>query len=124
MIFLKLTGCVEVMASKADTEMDQHTNRTAADEELNMSEDEQEDGLDQKEVEDDNQEKGNDVEEEAKEDEEEREDDGKIKKAKGKKCAPGIVYLGHIPPRIRPKHVRNMLAVYGEIGRIFLQSEG
>ncbi|XP_053360271.1 activator of basal transcription 1 [Clarias gariepinus] len=111
------------MASKADTEMDQHTNRTAADEELNMSEDEQEDGLDQKEVEDDNQEKGDDVEEEAKEDEEEQEDDGKIKKAKGKKCAPGIVYLGHIPPRIRPKHVRNMLAVYGEIGRIFLQSE-
>ncbi|KAF5898112.1 activator of basal transcription 1-like, partial [Clarias magur] len=87
-----------------------------------MSEEEQEDGLDQKEVEDDNQEKGDDVEEQ--EDEEEQEDnDSEIKKAKGKKCAPGIVYLGHIPPRIRPKHVRNMLAVYGEIGRIFLQSE-
>ncbi|XP_057211947.1 activator of basal transcription 1 [Triplophysa rosa] len=40
-----------------------------------------------------------------------------------KKCLPGILYLGHIPPRMRPKHVRNMLSVYGEIGRIFLQPE-
>lgn len=42
----------------------------------------------------------------------------------GRKCVPGIVYLGHIPPRLRPKHLRNMLSVYGEIGRIFLQPEG
>ncbi|XP_041713968.1 activator of basal transcription 1 [Coregonus clupeaformis] len=41
----------------------------------------------------------------------------------GKKCLPGIVYLGHIPPRLRPKHMRNMLSLYGEIGRIFLQPE-
>uniref|UniRef100_A0A8C7WQX3 Activator of basal transcription 1 n=1 Tax=Oryzias sinensis TaxID=183150 RepID=A0A8C7WQX3_9TELE len=40
-----------------------------------------------------------------------------------RKCVPGIVYLGHIPPRLRPKHLRNMLSVYGEIGRIFLQPE-
>lgn len=40
------------------------------------------------------------------------------------KCVPGIIYLGHIPPRLRPKHLRNMLSVYGEIGRIFLQPEG
>ncbi|XP_043103477.1 activator of basal transcription 1-like [Puntigrus tetrazona] len=45
-------------------------------------------------------------------------------KPKGKKCVPGIVYLGHIPPRMRPKHMRAMLSVYGEIGRIFLQPEG
>lgn len=44
-------------------------------------------------------------------------------KPKGKKCIPGIVYLGHIPPRMRPKHMRTMLSVYGEIGRIFLQPE-
>lgn len=49
-------------------------------------------------------------------------DDG-LEKPK-KKCVPGILYLGHIPPRMRPKHVRNMLSVYGEIGRIFLQPEG
>lgn len=42
----------------------------------------------------------------------------------GRKCVPGIVYLGHIPPRLRPKHLRNMLSVYGEIGRVFLQPEG
>lgn len=41
-----------------------------------------------------------------------------------KKCLPGIIYLGHIPPRMRPKHMRNMLSAYGEIGRIFLQPEG
>ncbi|XP_061643867.1 activator of basal transcription 1 isoform X2 [Phyllopteryx taeniolatus] len=40
-----------------------------------------------------------------------------------RKCVPGILYLGHIPPRFRPKHVRNLLSVYGEIGRIFLQPE-
>ncbi|XP_071333633.1 activator of basal transcription 1 [Trachinotus anak] len=39
------------------------------------------------------------------------------------KCVPGIIYLGHIPPRLRPKHLRNLLSVYGEIGRIFLQPE-
>lgn len=42
----------------------------------------------------------------------------------GRKCVPGIIYLGHIPPRLRPKHLRNLLSVYGEIGRIFLQPEG
>lgn len=40
-----------------------------------------------------------------------------------RKCVPGIIYLGHIPPRLRPKHLRNMLSVYGEIGRVFLQPE-
>nr|XP_046253217.1 activator of basal transcription 1 [Scatophagus argus] len=40
-----------------------------------------------------------------------------------KKCVPGIIYLGHIPPRLRPKHLRNLLSPYGEIGRIFLQPE-
>uniref|UniRef100_A0A3Q4B515 Activator of basal transcription 1 n=1 Tax=Mola mola TaxID=94237 RepID=A0A3Q4B515_MOLML len=40
-----------------------------------------------------------------------------------RKCLPGIIYLGHIPPRMRPKHMRNMLSAYGEIGRIFLQPE-
>lgn len=40
------------------------------------------------------------------------------------KCVPGIIYLGHIPPRLRPKHLRNMLSPYGEVGRIFLQPEG
>ncbi|KAM6924680.1 activator of basal transcription 1 [Xenentodon cancila] len=39
------------------------------------------------------------------------------------KCVPGIIYLGHIPPKLRPKHLRNLLSVYGEIGRIFLQPE-
>ncbi|KAM7134482.1 activator of basal transcription 1 isoform 1-T2 [Macrochelys suwanniensis] len=41
----------------------------------------------------------------------------------GKKIMPGIIYLGHIPPRFRPRHVRNLLSVHGEVGRIFLQPE-
>lgn len=45
------------------------------------------------------------------------------KKGQGIKRIPGIIYLGHIPPRLRPKHLRNMLTPYGEIGRIFLQPE-
>nr|XP_028568514.1 activator of basal transcription 1 [Podarcis muralis]XP_028568515.1 activator of basal transcription 1 [Podarcis muralis] len=40
-----------------------------------------------------------------------------------KKVVPGIIYLGHIPPRFRPRHVRNLLSVHGEVGRIFLQPE-
>ncbi|XP_053160038.1 activator of basal transcription 1 [Hemicordylus capensis] len=40
-----------------------------------------------------------------------------------KKMVPGIIYLGHIPPRFRPRHVRNLLSGYGEVGRIFLQPE-
>ncbi|XP_074873664.1 activator of basal transcription 1 [Carettochelys insculpta] len=39
------------------------------------------------------------------------------------KIVPGILYLGHIPPRFRPRHVRNLLSVHGEVGRIFLQPE-
>ncbi|XP_035500316.2 activator of basal transcription 1 [Scophthalmus maximus] len=48
-----------------------------------------------------------------------------MKKPKQKVCQllPGIIYVGHIPPRLRPKHLRNMLSVYGEIGRVFLQPE-
>lgn len=69
-------------------------------------------------------------------DEDEYDDDKDVaemkKKSKGeegtscsdRKCVPGIIYLGHIPPRLRPKHLRNLLSVYGEIGRVFLQPEG
>ena len=77
-------------------------------------------------------------EEEEEEQEEEDDDDtdsARIKKKKtnkqegvtscpDRKCVPGIIYLGHIPPRFRPKHLRNLMSVYGEIGRIFLQPEG
>ncbi|KAK3565958.1 hypothetical protein QTP86_023364 [Hemibagrus guttatus] len=116
--------CVEVTASKKDAQMAQEPNRAADDEELSMSEEEEEEGLEQENVEGADQDKGGDEEkEQEEEDAEEIDDVTEDKKTTGKKCVPGIVYLGHIPPRIRPKHVRNMLAVYGEIGRIFLQSE-
>lgn len=51
-------------------------------------------------------------------------DSSKKKKPTSKKIVPGILYLGHIPPRLKPSHLRNMLGVYGEVGRIFLQPEG
>ncbi|XP_048066516.1 activator of basal transcription 1 [Megalobrama amblycephala] len=50
-------------------------------------------------------------------------EEDELEKPKNKKLVPGIVYIGHIPPRLRPKHMRNMLSVYGEIGRVFLQPE-
>ncbi|XP_028632087.1 activator of basal transcription 1 [Grammomys surdaster] len=43
--------------------------------------------------------------------------------SKKKKIVPGIVYLGHVPPRFRPLHVRNLLSAYGEVGRVFFQAE-
>lgn len=63
---------------------------------------------------------GRDREPEAEEEQEESEeaaDDAK------KRVVPGIVYLGHIPPRFRPLHVRNLLSAYGEVGRVFFQPE-
>lgn len=48
----------------------------------------------------------------------------KLMSTSGCHVVPGIIYLGHIPPRFRPKHLRNVLSAYGEIGRIFLQPEG
>ncbi|CAO2595481.1 Activator of basal transcription 1 [Lemmus lemmus] len=42
---------------------------------------------------------------------------------KKKRVVPGIVYLGHVPPRFRPLHVRNLLSAYGEVGRVFFQAE-
>lgn len=106
--------------------MDQDTNSAASDEDLNMSEEEEEeeeDGLEQKEVDDANQEKGDEEKDDGDGGGERVDDASEDEKTKDKKCVPGIVYLGHIPPRVRPKHVRNMLAVHGEIGRVFLQSE-
>lgn len=62
---------------------------------------------------------------EAAEDQEEPEDTAcSSSSKKKKKVVPGIVYLGHVPPRFRPLHVRNLLSAYGEVGRVFFQAEG
>lgn len=53
-----------------------------------------------------------------------KEKGGAVTSCSDRKCVPGIIYLGHIPPRLRPKNMRNLLSVYGEIGRVFLQPEG
>ncbi|KAG7520766.1 activator of basal transcription 1 [Solea senegalensis] len=47
----------------------------------------------------------------------------KVTSCSKRQVVPGIIYLGHIPPRLRPKHLRNMMSAYGEIGRVFLQPE-
>nr|XP_056720457.1 activator of basal transcription 1 [Euleptes europaea] len=60
---------------------------------------------------------------ENKEEEEEDAELGLSGQDGAKKVLPGIIYLGHIPPRFRPRHVRNLLSGYGEVGRIFLQPE-
>lgn len=64
---------------------------------------------------------GRDREPEAEEEQEESEEAAGDAK---KRVVPGIVYLGHIPPRFRPLHVRNLLSAYGEVGRVFFQPEG
>uniref|UniRef100_A0A8C5KDP3 Activator of basal transcription 1 n=1 Tax=Jaculus jaculus TaxID=51337 RepID=A0A8C5KDP3_JACJA len=55
--------------------------------------------------------------------EEEQEEPGDEAGRSKKRVVPGIVYLGHIPPRFRPLHVRNLLSAYGEVGRVFFQAE-
>lgn len=56
--------------------------------------------------------------------EEEQEEPREAAHGSKKRVVPGIVYLGHIPPRFRPLHVRNLLSAYGEVGRVFFQAEG
>ncbi|XP_011956501.2 activator of basal transcription 1 [Ovis aries] len=55
--------------------------------------------------------------------EEEQEESEEAAGGSKKRVVPGIVYLGHIPPRFRPLHVRNLLSAYGEVGRVFFQAE-
>ncbi|XP_038189201.1 activator of basal transcription 1 [Arvicola amphibius] len=59
---------------------------------------------------------------EEQEEPEEADCDGSSSKKK-RRVVPGIVYLGHVPPRFRPLHVRNLLSAYGEVGRVFFQAE-
>ena len=56
--------------------------------------------------------------------EEEQEESEEAAGGSKKRVVPGIVYLGHIPPRFRPLHVRNLLSAYGEVGRVFFQAMG
>lgn len=97
-----------------DAKTDLETQPVVREEELNAEEDE----LEVNSEDDSNESEAFHLEIEDDEEEEEESE-----KPKGKKCLPGIVYLGHIPPRMRPKHMRNILSAYGEIGRIFLQPE-
>ncbi|KAB0355450.1 hypothetical protein FD755_021958 [Muntiacus reevesi] len=55
--------------------------------------------------------------------EEEQEESEEAAGGSKERVVPGIVYLGHIPPRFRPLHVRNLLSAYGEVGRVFSQAE-
>lgn len=62
--------------------------------------------------------------EEEEEEEEEQDEPEEAARGRKKRVVPGIVYLGHVPPRFRPLHVRNLLSAYGEVGRVFFQAEG
>lgn len=46
-----------------------------------------------------------------------------LKKKKARELKPGIIHFSTIPPFMTAKKLREMLGVYGEIGRIFLQPE-
>jgi hypothetical protein len=39
-------------------------------------------------------------------------------------CGAGVIYMSRIPPFMRPAKVRDLLAPYGEVGRIYLKPEG
>ncbi|XP_045407944.1 activator of basal transcription 1 isoform X2 [Lemur catta] len=51
------------------------------------------------------------------EEEEEQEESEEAARGSKKRVVPGIVYLGHIPPRFRPLHVRNLLSAYDRFVR-------
>ena len=56
--------------------------------------------------------------------EEEQEESEEAAGGSKKRVVPGIVYLGHIPPRFRPLHVRNLLSAYAEGKCSGLDGEG
>ncbi|XP_053173804.1 activator of basal transcription 1 [Scomber japonicus] len=119
----------EERKTAAQREEEEEEEEAAATEKGDDDEDEEGEDNDDEDGDDDERDDDDD------DDEEEDDDDDAMEKKKSKqkvslatssadrKCVPGIIYLGHIPPRLRPKHMRNMLSVYGEIGRIFLQPE-
>ncbi|XP_042311234.1 activator of basal transcription 1 isoform X2 [Sceloporus undulatus] len=114
----------------ADTGLEQHRLAPTAEDLAEDSEEEREGPMDESKEEEDemcqepcDQDGTQNV---ALEDKEAGSDDAQLdlsSQADTKKVVPGIIYLGHIPPRFRPRHVRNLLSVYGEVGRIFLQPE-
>lgn len=93
-----------------------------------MEEDESEKTGSESEVLEESEQEPEEEEERGKEEEEveeeEQEESAGPGRSKKKRVVPGIVYLGHVPPRFRPLHVRNLLSAYGEVGRVFFQAEG
>ncbi|XP_073326477.1 activator of basal transcription 1 [Pagrus major] len=118
-------------------EEEEEERKTAAEREEEEKEEEEErkTAAEREEEEEEEEEERKTAAEREEDDHDDNTDAARIKKKKNKqeglgvascpdrKCVPGIIYLGHIPPRFRPKHLRNLLSVYGEIGRIFLQPE-
>lgn len=37
---------------------------------------------------------------------------------------PGVIYLSRVPRNMQVKKLREILSVYGELGRVFLQADG
>lgn len=104
---------------KADLVEDADLSQCTAEDHRDDQEEEEEDGPGPEEDQDEDAGIANSGEEDEQPVDEE---DGKELK-KGRKTVPGIVYIGHIPPRLRPRYLRTMLGAYGEIGRIFLMPE-
>ncbi|KAM9751807.1 activator of basal transcription 1 isoform 1-T2 [Menidia menidia] len=98
---------------------DTSAHRPEEEEEQEQSEEEEEE---EREEEEEGEEEG-EVDEEEEEEGGQMEGEAAVQKKSGRSCVPGVLYLGHIPPRLRPKHLRNLLSAYGEVGRIFLQPE-
>ncbi|KAK3576096.1 hypothetical protein CHS0354_032220 [Potamilus streckersoni] len=44
-------------------------------------------------------------------------------KKRKKQIEPGIIYLSRIPPYMNVKHIRDIFARFGEVGRVFLQPD-
>ena len=56
----------------------------------------------------------------------EHDTEGDYEETEGKavtKDKSGIVYLSRVPPFMKPNKMRNIMAGYGDVGRIFLQPE-
>ncbi|XP_030279871.1 activator of basal transcription 1, partial [Sparus aurata] len=110
-------------AEREEEEEEEEERKTAAErEEDDEEEEEQEERKTAAEREEDDHDDDTDAAKIKKKNKNKQEEVG-VPSSSDRKCVPGIIYLGHIPPRFRPKHLRNLMSVYGEIGRIFLQPE-
>jgi len=44
-------------------------------------------------------------------------------KSADKETVPGVIYISRVPPKMTPSRLKSLLAIHGEVGRVYLEQE-